>query len=149
MIHALEKEIILLNNKARYIKENLDGTIDLRKKKRDQVRELLHSKGYDVMDQDADYNYLTKMPMDSVTEENVEKLFKELGEKQTLIETIKVTTINQMWSTELDALIAEYLEYREERERTMLGNDVKPKKKVVVKSANAKNTKITKIVIEE
>ena len=152
MIHALEKEIILLNNKARYIKENLDGTIDLRKKKREQVRELLHSKGYDVMDQDADYNYLTKMPMDSVTEENVEKLFKELGEKQTLIETIKVTTIHQMWSTELDALSAEYLEYREERERTMLGNDVKPKKKMVVKSANAKNVKnakITKIVIEE
>ena len=29
---ALTKELVLLSNKARYIKENLDGTIDLRKK---------------------------------------------------------------------------------------------------------------------
>jgi DNA topoisomerase-2 len=31
MINALEKELILLSNKAKYIRENLDGTIDLRK----------------------------------------------------------------------------------------------------------------------
>ena len=149
MIHALEKEIVLLNNKARYIKENLDGSIDLRKKKREQVYEMLLDKGYDTMESDTDFNYLTKMPMDSVTEENVEKLFKELGDKQSALDIIRVTTINQMWGCELDALRMEYLEYKEERERTILGvTGDKPKKKVVVKPAN-KNGKITKIVVVE
>jgi DNA topoisomerase-2 len=75
LIQALEHELILLSNKAKYITENLEGTIDLRKKKKEQVVHLLSEKGYTVMDGDEDYNYLTKMPMDSVTEENVEKLY--------------------------------------------------------------------------
>ena len=73
MIDALEKELILLSNKARYIKENLDDTIDLRKKKKEQVIQMLKEKGYDVIGDDIEYKYLTKMPMDSVTDENVEK----------------------------------------------------------------------------
>ena len=35
---------------------------------------MLQIKGYDFIDEVNEYKYLTKMPMDSVTEENVEKL---------------------------------------------------------------------------
>ena len=52
MVKCLEKELILLSNKAKYIKENLDGTIDLRKKKGTQVTEMLLFKGYDMVDLD-------------------------------------------------------------------------------------------------
>ena len=82
MTAALEKELLLLSNKAKYIKENLDGTVDLRKKKREHVIQLLEEKGYDKIDGDDDYRYLVKMPMDSVTEENVDRLLKERGGKQ-------------------------------------------------------------------
>ena len=41
VINALERELLLLSNKAKYIKENLDGTIDLRKKKKEQVIQML------------------------------------------------------------------------------------------------------------
>jgi DNA topoisomerase-2 len=143
MIKALEKEIVLLSNKAKYIKENLDGTIDLRKKKKEEVINMLQSKGYEIIDDDHDYKYLTKMPMDSVTEENVERLFRELGENQVTLDKIIATTINQMWTTELDTLKSAYLEYKEERERLMLGEE-KQKKKVTKKIV-----KTTKIVIEE
>jgi len=143
MIIALEKEIVLLSNKAKYIKENLDGTIDLRKKKKEDVVNMLQSKGYEIIDDDHDYKYLTKMPMDSVTEENVERLFRELGENQVTLDKITATTINQMWTTELDTLKSLYLEYKEERERLMLGEE-KQKKKVTKKIV-----KTTKIVIEE
>ena len=142
MILALEKEIVLLSNKARYIKENLDGTIDLRKKKKEDVFKMLQSKGYEVID-DNGYNYLTKMPMDSVTEENVESLFKELGDNQITLDKIKTTTINQMWSSELDSLKTAYLEYKEERERLMLGEE-KEKKKVTKKIV-----KKAKVIVEE
>ena len=35
---------------------------------------MLEAKGYDKLDNDEEYKYLVKMPMDSVTEENVDKL---------------------------------------------------------------------------
>ena len=141
MIDALEKELVLLSNKAKYIRENLDGTIDLRKKKKEQVIQMLQEKGYDIIDDDLDYKYLVRMPMDSVTDENVEKIFREQGTKEVELETIKSTTINQMWSSELDRLREEYIVYKEERQRLMNGTETK-KKKVVSKG----NTIIKKSV---
>ena len=146
MIDALEKELVLLSNKARYIKENLDDTIDLRKKKKEQVIQMLKEKGYDIIGDDEEYKYLVRMPMDSVTDENVEKIFKEQGSKEVELETIKNTTINQMWCSELDSLREEYIVYKEERQRLMNGTETKKKTKVVSK----KNTKtVTKQLIVE
>jgi DNA topoisomerase-2 len=136
MIDALTKELVLLSNKARYIKENLDGTVDLRKKNKAQVSTMLQEKGYDILDNDSEYRYLVKLPMDSVTEENVEKIFKERENKATELEVIKNTSANQMWTKELRVLKEEYTAYIEERERLMMGDDeIKiTKKKVVVKN---------------
>ena len=148
MIDALEKELVLLSNKARYIKENLDDTIDLRKKKKEQVIQMLQEKGYNIIGDDEEYRYLTKMPMDSVTDENVEKIFKEQAFKESELETIKSTTINQMWSSELDRLREEYIVYKEERQRHMNGSETKKKSKVtVIKKTTKINSK--KVVIEE
>jgi DNA topoisomerase-2 len=140
MIEALEKELILLTNKAKYIKENLDGTIDLRKKKKEQVIEMLESKGYDKIDDDEEYKYLVKMPMDSVTEENVDKLLKDKGNKEVELKQIKNTTIHKMWSNELNNLREQYLEYKEERARLMAGEE--KKKKSVAKAS----TSVKKVV---
>jgi len=130
LISAIVKELVLLSNKAKFIKELLDNTIDLRKKRREQITELFKMKGYDVIDEDDEYKYLTKMPMDSVTEENVDKLLKEHGSKNLELETIKLLTIQQMWFQELYNLQKEYINYKEHRERTMRGTIV-PKKKTV------------------
>lgn len=151
LIAAIEKELVLLSNKAKYIKENLEGTIDLRKKKKEQVLAMLESKGYDIIDDDSDYKYLTKMPMDSVTEENVEKLLTEKGNKEQELNVIKGTSINQMWSSELDNLLEQYLEYKEVRQRLMDGEDTKLKKgqkKVVSKGSVVKKPK-NLLVLEE
>jgi DNA topoisomerase-2 len=122
MIEALTKELVLLTNKMRYIRENLDGTIDLRRKKKDEVVAMLKNKGFDVIGDDEDYKYLTKMAMDSVTEENVAKLEKEHGDKETELNRVKETTIQQMWFGELEKLEEEYVRFREERERSMSGD---------------------------
>jgi DNA topoisomerase-2 len=146
MIDTLEKELVLLSNKAKYIRENLEGTIDLRKKKKEQVLEMLQTKCYDIINDDVNYHYLIKMPMDSVTEENVERLLKEHGDKETELETIKSTSINNMWLSELDVLKEQYVEYKEERTRLM--NEVQ-KKKVVTKSATKKIIKKQTILVED
>ena len=148
MIEAFEKELTLLTNKAKYIKENLDGTIDLRKKKKEQVIEMLSAKGYDKIEDDEEYKYLVKMPMDSVTEENVDKLLKDKGNKEVELEQIKNTTINKMWSNELNQLREQYVEYKEERARLMAGEE-KKKKAVVKASASVKKVIKKSIVVED
>ena len=54
--------------------------------------------------ENGDYNYLIKMPMDSVSKENVEKLMKEHGEKEEQLNEVKTTNIEQMWLKELGDL---------------------------------------------
>ena len=131
VINSLERELLLLSNKAKYIKENLDGTIDLRKKKKEQVIQMLQEKGYAIIDEDNEYKYLVKLPMDSVTEEIVDKIFKEHGNKEVELELTKKKAPEQLWTDELAILKDEYGTFIEERRRMMMGDDDKPKKKKV------------------
>jgi len=153
LIADLEKELVLLTNKAKYITEVLNGTIDLRRKKHEEVVTMLTEKGYDKLDENGDYKYLTRMPMDSVTEENVEKLLREQDNKQVELEKIKKTTIYEMWMSELETLKGEYLEYKENRERLMNGLYGEKTKKVVSKGplnkSKSKNKPASNLVISE
>ena len=88
--------------------------------------------------------------MDSVSEENVEKLNKEHKDKSDELQRIKETSEQQMWMSELDCLEQEYVKYR--AERTQIGND-KEKKKVQVKAGTVKKLvkkdKLVDLVVEE
>uniref|UniRef100_A0A6C0DAA2 DNA topoisomerase (ATP-hydrolyzing) n=1 Tax=viral metagenome TaxID=1070528 RepID=A0A6C0DAA2_9ZZZZ len=134
MIDYLTKELVVLSNKSKYIKENLDGTIDLRRKKREEVNQLLIQKKYDMIDEDSDFKYLVKLPMDSVTEENVAKILKEHGDKEVELEKIKTKTIENMWMDELETLSLEYEKYKDERERSISGVTKKSNTKIVKKA---------------
>ena len=155
MIKDIEKELLILSNKARYITEILNGTIDLRKKKKEHVIEMLTMKGYDIIEKDDEYKYLIKMPMDSVTEENVDKLLNDKSKREVELENIKNTTINKMWMNELESLDDLYIGYKNERTRLMSGEDSNNKinKKVVSKGPIKKGIKSSDnkkmIVMEE
>ena len=104
LMSELEKEVLLLNSKMKFIQENLDGTIDLRKKKKEEIIQILQTKSYPAINEDFEYKYLIKMPMDSVSEENVEKMKKDCNGKRMELEEIKNTTIYDMWLKELELL---------------------------------------------
>ncbi len=148
MIENLEKELLILSNKVRYIQEVLSDTIDLRKKKKQEIINLLQSKNYATIDEDNEYKYLVRMPMDSVSEENVEKLMTEHNNKSAELVRIKNTTIEQMWLLELDILENEYKEYQKEREISQMGDIKIPKKKAVAKGTKKIVKKTTSISIE-
>jgi len=122
LIKVLSKELNILSNKSRYIQEILNEVIDLRKKKREEVFQMLQSRSYDILDEDEEYKYLVKMSMDAVTEENVEKMNKEHENKQEELSNVINTTIQQMWLQELVLLEKEYYKYKEEREKTTSGS---------------------------
>ena len=100
IIQVLEKELILLQNKYKYIQQVLDGSIDLRRKTMEQIYSILSS--YTKIEDS--YNYLIKMSMDSVSIENVETLKKQFDSKQKELDIIKKTTIEESWLNELNDL---------------------------------------------
>jgi DNA topoisomerase-2 len=164
MIDAIEKLLVVLSNKTRYIKEILDDVIDLRKKSKADVVKMLTDRGYVSQTQQTQnsesengeeasgsgtgntnlngFNYLIKMTMDSVTSENVDRLSKEYQSKQTELENIKNKTIQTMWLEELNELLLEYNQYKESRcnnmERKETNKIVKKVKKVVKPTATTK-----------
>jgi DNA topoisomerase-2 len=131
IVNTLEKELLILSNKSRYIEELLEGSIDLRKKSKPVIIDILKDKHYKVIDDDVDYKYLLKMAMDSVSEENVARLQKEHKEKVIELDIIKNTKIEEMWMKELNDLEKVYLEYVEERERLLKDEHVIKKKHTV------------------
>ena len=71
--------------------------------------------------------------MDSVTEENVAKLNKDVDQKKSELAALEATSPEAMWSGELAKLATEYSLYKEERERVQSG--IYTKKSVVKKKA--------------
>ena len=112
-INAIEKNLLVLSNKANFINENLSGTIDLRRKKKEEINKILIDKKYSSVDDnnDTNFNYLTKMPMDSVSEEAVDKLMKEKKEQEKELQLLTTTSIEQIWLTELNELKTAYKEF--------------------------------------
>ncbi len=106
-LDTLEEEVNLLKNKSKFILENINGTIDLRNKKKVDVIEMLTVKGYDMFSgdkYDPEYKYLLKMSMDSLTEENFDRMCQEQNNKITELEKLKSTTIQETWLRELEEL---------------------------------------------
>ncbi len=137
MIQALQNKLVKLSNRAKYIMASLDGSIDLRKKNAQTVTDLLNNKEFVTID--GDFKYLIKMPMDSVTEENVERILKEKGDAETELDILNKTTLEKMWLSELDKLKNEYSAYKKKRE-TIQSGSVKTKttgtKKRIIKKIN-------------
>jgi DNA topoisomerase-2 len=136
MIKQLEREVMILHNKARFIEEQCEDIIDLRKKKKAQVIAMLETRQYDVIDEDEDFKYLRSMRIEQVEEENIKKLRDERDSKIKELELLKKTTPETMWNTELDTLVTQYKSYTKNRANRMKG--VKSKLKVKKKKGKAK-----------
>jgi len=130
LIAALRKELMVLSNRARYITELLEDKIDLRRKTNKQLVELLKERKYDSMDADKDadeqsgqgqqgqqgqqgYKYLLKLPMDSVSEENVHKLLNEKEKKYKELSELSSKSVEEMWVKDLEELEVEYNKFIE------------------------------------
>ena len=128
ILNALKRELLVLSNRARYITELLDDTIDLRRKTNKMLTALLKERKYDLYvagnddkDKDKDnssdtedengYKYLLKLPMDSVSEENVARLLSEKTKKEKELSELGSKSLEQLWQNDLEELEAEYTKF--------------------------------------
>jgi len=139
LVEEMRRKLVKLSNRARYIVETLEGVVDLRRKNAAQVLELMTARKFDMLD--GDYKYLVKMPMDSVTQENVEQILKEKEQCEKDLAILLATTLEKMWSGELEAFEKEYMTYKAKREKIQAGGAGPPVKKIVKKPVAAKAPK--------
>ena len=101
-IKQLTYELMVLENKYKYIEALLNDEIDLRKKSNQTIIDIMTEKQFNKVNDS--FNYLIKMSMDSVSEENVDKLKNEYGEKQKQLDILKNMKINDIWFQDLLSL---------------------------------------------
>ena len=131
-LKQLANQMTVARNKANYIHEICQGSLDLRRKRRGEIVAILEARGYDRVAES--YNYLLKMPGDSVLEENEQKLRRELEELRQAIRVLKAKRVEDIWGEELDAFAVAYKQYRVDRADRLRGS----KRRVVVKRKAAK-----------
>ena len=131
LVDDMERKLVRLSNRARYIQETLTGKIDLRRKTADQVTTLLTDLKFVQIE--GDFKYLVKMPMDSVTQENVENIMKEKENTETELTALKGTSLETMWLGELQTLETQYDKYKLQRQQIQAGGSPMSKKMKLVK----------------
>ena len=103
LINKLELELLILDNKIRFIGDVIEKKIKLYKLSNDELNALLIAEKYFRFNDCFDY--LLTMHMSSMTATNRDKLQKEFDAKLHELNELKSTTIEQIWIKELDALI--------------------------------------------
>ena len=93
MLAQLANELRVLTNRARYIQEVLDDKLELRRQTKEAIFAKMTAHGYEHIEGDAEFKYLLKMPMDSVTDENVKNLLSERDSKRAQHQGLTDTTI--------------------------------------------------------
>jgi len=129
LLNKLNSDLKLISNKTRFINDNLNNKIDLRKKKKDEIISLLNKMKFDDI-YSNDYEYLRKMPMDSVCEESIEKMKKEKDEITSSINDLECSSNEDLWLKELLILKEEYMKlYNNEKSKEISTIKVKKNKK--------------------
>jgi DNA topoisomerase-2 len=144
MLAQLTNELRVLTNRARYIQEVLDDKLELRRQTKEAIFAKMTEHGYEHIDGDTEFKYLLKMPMDSVSDENVRHLLSERDSKRAQHRQLADTSIQALWTRDLDELEVEYKKWVAAAEASVVsmaskggggGAAAPAKKKMVVKKA--------------
>ena len=128
----LKRELEILEARIRFITDILDDKIILKGKDEEQLDMELAKMKYpkftkgrleydpNEINENPSYDYLTSMPIRSMTKKRIEELLKQRDEKRELFELLKLQTIFNLWESDLDSLESTYLKHLKEHTE-MLG----------------------------
>lgn len=105
----LESELALLKAKVRFIEEYINGKLDINRKTRDYINDLLEKSGYPKFgyenSEEKSYDYLVRMQIVSLTQEKIVDLNKQKDEKQRQLDYIKSKTEKDLWRDDLEIIL--------------------------------------------
>jgi DNA gyrase/topoisomerase IV subunit B len=98
----LQRELLILQSKARFIKEYIDGILQINKKSKDFIIRLLEDRNYPK--DESSYDYLLKLPIYSLTLEKIQELNKNCESKKQNLIFIQSKTPEELWKIDLEEL---------------------------------------------
>lgn len=101
-IADMERKVTITSNKARFIRENIEETINVRNIPKKKVEDILLERNYDTIDDK--YDYLLEMHIYWLTKEKYEQLLKELESCTSQLDILRNTTPEIEWLEDLDKL---------------------------------------------
>jgi DNA topoisomerase-2 len=127
-LDKLNEELVVTNNKIRFINDYIEETIVINRRKRVDIDKDLTKMNYDKFeskkkkknkkdDEDEieeekkevkNYDYLWELKLEHLTIEKMEKLKKKKNEIESLIKCVKDKNEKEMWIGELDEFLSHY-----------------------------------------
>jgi len=130
-LYSLEKQLIILNTKVKFIEEFIKGIIKISNQSKKDIILKLESLEYPKIEDN--YDYLIKMPIYNLSKERIEELRKERDLKMNEFDILKETSVNMIYKKELKEFEKLYKKYIKEMDDSLSNNS---KKKVIKKSNN-------------
>lgn len=172
-LSEMHRELEKSTNQARFIQMIIDGKLIVSKKKKLVLVQELKEKNFkafpkasDAMkegelapiaendeEEEADvevgaaaYDYLLGMPIWSLTKERVEKLLKQVGDKELEIDVLIKLTKEDLWTRDLDDFIGEWRfqledEHKRQKKITNMGRRASSKLKIAAGGPGSKKRK--------
>ncbi|KAF7683272.1 DNA topoisomerase 2 [Astathelohania contejeani] len=140
-LKVMKEELVRIRNKVRFIREVVEGTLIVSKRKKENVENDLTNKNYDKLEDS--YDYLLNMAIMSMTYERIEKLNTELETKVAEYEDLQKRTPKDLWRKDLEEFMKEFDKVEEEAEKELdaetKGRKGGSKRKAAKVSANKKS----------
>lgn len=102
LIDKTEKQLSLVTNKARFIKDIIDGKLKINNVPKEKIVTYLKTNAYDTVH--GSYDYLLSMAIHSLTKERYEKLLLEKEGCIIALKTLKATDPKEMYLGDLKKL---------------------------------------------
>ena len=102
LINKLNQELLLLSNKAQFIKMIIDGKLKINNVPRKQIILALETADFDEIN--GSYNYLLSLPIHTLTKETYEDLLGDAHAKENELESTKAKDTTQMYRDDLQEL---------------------------------------------
>jgi DNA topoisomerase-2 len=98
----MKTELKYLKNKYRFIKEVVDGTINIKEQEDDALLEILEDRDYDL--KEGKYEYLVSIQMRHITKTKINELDEQIKKLQDKINDYSKKTEKSIWLEELKEL---------------------------------------------
>lgn len=153
-VKVLENEMAVLKYRKKFIEQILSKKLIIEKRKKtDIVQDLIDFKYPELsisFGGKPSYDYLTNLPLFSLTQEKIDELNKEHQEKLDELELYRNTTIQDLWISEIEVLENNYNKWMDSFEE-LKREDEKEKAKAAKKSNKSisKSTGKINIVTDE
>ena len=102
LIAKLERELLIISNKARFIKDIIVGKLTVNNAPKKSIIIYLEANKFDKID--GSYNYLLNMPIYSLTNERFSELLKQEADKKKEKKIIEGTNPKDMYLSDLETL---------------------------------------------